>query len=74
MQERFTALADILSSGSYDVVVLQEVWLEQYYNIIKDAMPYVSPFRCVYVHFSKNFHSYQEADKSDCNIITLVNP
>ena len=46
MQERFTALADILSSGSYDVVVLQEVWLEQYYNIIKDAMPYVSPFRC----------------------------
>ena len=48
MQERFTALADILSSGSYDVVVLQEVWLEQYYNIIKDAMPYVSPFRCVY--------------------------
>ena len=55
MQERFTALADILSSGSYDVVVLQEVWLEQYYNIIKDAMPYVSPFRCVYVHFSKIF-------------------
>ena len=49
MQERFTALADILSSGSYDVVVLQEVWLEQYYNIIKDAMPYVSPFRCIYI-------------------------
>ena len=57
MQERFTALADILSSGSYDVVVLQEVWLEQYYNIIKDAMPYVSPFRCVY--FSKVVISFR---------------
>ena len=37
----------ILRSGSYDVVVLQEVWLKQQYDIIADTMPYVSPFRGV---------------------------
>ena len=47
MQGRFTALAGILRSGSYDVVVLQEVWLKQQYDIIADTMPYVSPFRGV---------------------------
>ena len=45
LQERFTALADILQSQSYDVVVLQEVWFQRHYDIIKDTMPYVSPFR-----------------------------
>ena len=44
MQERFTALANILSNGSYDVVVLQEVWFKEQYDIIKDTM---SPFRGV---------------------------
>ena len=45
LQERFTALADILRSESYDVVVLQEVFFQRHYDIIKDTMPYVSPFR-----------------------------
>ena len=44
VQERFTALANILSNGSYDVVVLQEVWFKEQYDIIKDTM---SPFRGV---------------------------
>ena len=35
LQERFTALAEILREGSYDVVVVQEVWFQQHYDIIK---------------------------------------
>ena len=43
-QERFTALAEILRDGSYDFVLLQEVWFRKEYDIIKDTLPYVSPF------------------------------
>ena len=43
-QERFIALAEILRDGSYDVVLLQEVWFKNEYDIIKDTLPYVSPF------------------------------
>ena len=43
-QARFMALKEILRNGSYDVVVLQEVWFKQHYDIIKDTLPYVSPF------------------------------
>ena len=47
-QERFTALAEILTDSTYDVVLLQEVWLRDEYDIIKDALPYVSPFNMVF--------------------------
>ena len=54
-QERFTALAEILRDGSYDVVVLQEVWFQNHYDIIKDALPYVSPFRTMNDFFCSIF-------------------
>ena len=44
-RERFRALSGILRQSSYDVVLLQEVWYRYQYDIIKDTLPYVSPFR-----------------------------
>ena len=49
-QERFEALAEILIAGSYDVVLLQEVWFQHQYDIIttpqvRHILPFVSPFK-----------------------------
>jgi endonuclease/exonuclease/phosphatase family metal-dependent hydrolase len=43
-EPRFLALRQILQQGSFDIVLLQEVWLKKQYNTIRDSMPYASHF------------------------------
>jgi endonuclease/exonuclease/phosphatase family metal-dependent hydrolase len=42
---RFHALRENLRKNYYDVVLLQEVWQRNLYDILEKSMPYVSPFK-----------------------------
>ena len=49
-RRRMTAIAEELSSGKYDFVFLQEVWVEEDFNLIAKKVVHVLP----YSHY---FHS-----------------
>lgn len=41
---RFRALREIIASSDYDIILLQEVWFRQDYDIIRASVPYVTFF------------------------------
>jgi len=44
---RIRALRDELVHGQYDIVLLQEIWYREDYNIIASAMPYITNYESI---------------------------
>lgn len=44
---RIRALREELLRGKYDIVLLQEIWYREDYNIIASAMPYISHYESI---------------------------